>query len=67
MVRISAFHADGPGSIPGRGVFFRVGYQHIHIAVPRESRYTTRLFRLAVRTSRCGRDNPGSNPGRDIL
>ena len=23
------------------------------------------LFRLAVRTSRCGRDNPGSNPGRD--
>ena len=24
------------------------------------------LFRLAVRTSRCGRDNPGSNPGRDI-
>ena len=24
-----------------------------------------RLFRLAVRTSRCGRDNPGSNPGRD--
>ena len=25
------------------------------------------LFRLAVRTSRCGRDNPGSNPGRDIL
>ena len=26
-----------------------------------------RLFRLAVRTSRCGRDNPGSNPGRDIV
>ena len=25
------------------------------------------LFRLAVRTSRCGRDNPGSNPGRDIF
>ena len=23
--------------------------------------------RLAVRTSRCGRDNPGSNPGSDIF
>ena len=22
--------------------------------------------RLVVRTSRCGRDNPGSNPGKDI-
>ena len=26
----------------------------------------TSLHRLAVRTSRCGRDNPGSNPGVDI-
>ena len=25
------------------------------------------LLRLAVRTSRCGRDNPGSNPGEDKL
>jgi hypothetical protein len=25
------------------------------------------LHRLAVRTSRCGRDNPGSNPGVDIF
>lgn len=24
------------------------------------------LDRLVVRTSRCGRDNPGSNPGLDI-
>ena len=23
--------------------------------------------RLVVRTSRCGRDNPGSNPGKDIV
>ena len=23
--------------------------------------------RLVVRTSRCGRDNPGSNPGKDII
>ena len=26
-----------------------------------------RLLRLAVRTSRCGRDNPGSNPGEDTF
>ena len=26
-----------------------------------------RPIRLAVRTSRCGRDNPGSNPGLDIF
>ena len=26
-----------------------------------------RLHRLAVRTSRCGRDDPGSNPGVDIF
>ena len=26
-----------------------------------------RLHRLVVRTSRCGRDNPGSNPGEDIF
>ena len=25
------------------------------------------LIRLAVRTPRCGRGNPGSNPGLDIL
>ena len=25
------------------------------------------LHRLVVRTSRCGRDNPGSNPGEDIF
>ncbi len=25
--------------------------------------FAHRLYRLAVRTSRCGRDNPGSNPG----
>ena len=25
------------------------------------------LYRLVVRTSRCGRDNPGSTPGEDIL
>ena len=24
-------------------------------------------YRLVVRTSRCGRDNPGSTPGEDIL
>ena len=26
-----------------------------------------RLHRLVVRTSRCGRDNPGSTPGEDIF
>ena len=30
-------------------------------------RQTRSLHRLAVRTSRCGRDNPGSNPGVDIF
>ena len=24
-------------------------------------------YRLVVRTSRCGRDNPGSTPGEDIV
>ena len=28
---------------------------------------STCLHRLVVRTSRCGRDNPGSNPGRDTF
>ena len=43
----------------------RMGFLNLQIAgFENEStirRY--RPYRLAVRTSRCGRDNPGSNPG----
>ena len=41
------------------------GKLHIFSATRAEERCCP--HRLVVRTSRCGRDNPGSNPGVDIL
>ena len=61
------------GSNPARGVLHRqhAALQHgsrcaggglVRVAIDDDG--YPRPIRLAVRTSRCGRDNPGSNPGR---
>jgi hypothetical protein len=56
------------GSSPIRTILFvafgfiaKPGLSYIYLDV------VSRLIRLAVRTPRCGRGNPGSNPGLDIF
>ena len=65
-----------PGSIPGHGTFSSMldFWRVVCCCTPGSMLYkpcrvcsASCLHRLAVRTSRCGRDNPGSNPGVDIF
>ena len=74
MVRIPGFHPGDPGSSPGVGIFIRFSKLKRDIKIKHQCTpeagsvvFTTCLIRLAVRTPRCGRGNPGSNPGLDIF
>ena len=49
-----------------RAVYCYVGLWVVGLRVPAAFWFSSCPHRLVVRTSRCGRDNPGSTPGVDI-
>ena len=59
---------EAPGSKPGFSTFcsFRFVARRMRRAFNRSRIHRMRSYSLVVRTPRCGRGNPGSNPGRGI-
>ena len=64
MVSISACHAEDRGSIPRRGEFFFCSWFPCDmIAILHTGPLSICRDSIVVSTLRCGRNNPGSNPG----
>ena len=69
VVSISACHADDPGSIPGRGVFFLFGVVFVFVLRSAELQrlHVARVRGVAVSRLLCMQKAPGSSPGESIF
>ena len=64
VVSILACHARDRGSIPRRGgIFFNFFHSALVLILLPKEQFIKCRDSIVVSTSRCGRDNPGSNPG----